>query len=115
MAWDDLERKRIEKAVRSFVDQRRPPPELRSKVDLQFRLSGQSVFLFERRPKWREPAEYLEVPVAKATYVRSQDVWRIYWQRADLKWHRYTPVPEVTRAEDFLEVVGKDEYACFFG
>lgn len=26
-------------------------------------------------------------PAAKATYVRKTDRWKIYWQRADLKWH----------------------------
>ncbi|MGH8716972.1 MAG: DUF3024 domain-containing protein [Burkholderiales bacterium] len=30
-------------------------------------------------------------PVAKATYVKAQDVWKVFWQRADLKWHRYDP------------------------
>jgi hypothetical protein len=42
-------------------------------------------------------------------------VWRVFWKRADLKWHSYEPVPEVSAVEDFLAVVQKDEYACFFG
>jgi len=34
---------------------------------------------------------------------------------ADLKWHRYDPDPEVKSIEEFLALVEKDEYGCFFG
>lgn len=49
------------------------------------------------------------------TYVRTQGVWKIFWQRADLKWHGYEPLAEVAAIEDFLEAVDKDEYHCFWG
>ena len=58
---------------------------------------------------------FIEEAVAKATYVKSRGIWKIYWQRADLKWHRYDPGPEVKTLEEFLEVLEKDEYACFYG
>jgi len=32
-----------------------------------------------------------------------------------LKWHFYEPVPDVSTLDEFLAVVKKDEYACFFG
>ena len=35
--------------------------------------------------------------------------------RADLKWHRYEPLPEVDAIEDFLLTVEEDDHACFFG
>ena len=57
----------------------------------------------------------MEHPVAKATYVKSQAVWKVYWQRADLKWHRYDPEAAVQTLEDFLAVVEKDEFCCFYG
>jgi hypothetical protein len=41
--------------------------------------------------------------------------WRVYWQRADLKWHRYDPAGEVNSIDDFFPIVEHDEYACFFG
>jgi hypothetical protein len=34
---------------------------------------------------------------------------------AVLKWHRYDPDPEVKSIEEFLALVEKDEYGCFFG
>jgi hypothetical protein len=98
------------------MNRRRPPEHIRDKVDLRYRIERQSVEIFEVRPYWRNPTEKkIEEAIAKATYVRTQRVWRVYWQRADLKWHRYDPDPEVTTIEEFLNIVDKDEYSCFFG
>lgn len=115
MALSEFETKRIEKEVRAFVEKRRPPPHIRPELDLGFRVKGQSVEIFEVRPRWRHPGEKLEHSVAKATYVKTQRIWRVYWQRADLKWHGYEPNPQVETLEEFLAVVDRDEYACFFG
>jgi len=87
MAFNEIEKKRCEKAVSAFMEKRRPPAHIRDQLDLGYRLKGQSVEIFEIRPDWRDHAKKMEEPVAKATYVRSQNVWKIFWQRADLKWH----------------------------
>jgi hypothetical protein len=57
----------------------------------------------------------MEHPFAIATYVKLKAVWKVYWQPADLKWHRYEPNSEVKTLEEFLAVVEKDEYCCFYG
>jgi len=63
-----LEAARVRKAIGGFVERRRPPPHIRPKLDLGFRVSGQSVELFEGRPVWRgSPGERQEQPFAKAT------------------------------------------------
>lgn len=115
MALSEFETKRIEKQVRAFVEKRRPPPHIRPELDLRFRLKGQSVEIFEVRPRWQHPEEKIENPVAKATYVKSQRIWKVYWQRADARWHGYEPNPQVETLEDFLAIVDHDEHACFFG
>ena len=115
MAFHDLERKRIENTVGAFVEKLRPPPHIRPKLDFGFRVAGQSIELFEIRPQWDKPEIKHEHPFAKATFVRANGRWKIYWKRADLKWHGYEPVPEVSAVEEFLAVVQKDELSCFFG
>jgi hypothetical protein len=115
MALSEFETKKIEKEVAAFVEKRRPPPHIRPELDLGFRVKNQSVEIFEIRPLWDNPEERIEEPVAKATYVKTQRVWKVYWQRADLKWHRYDPDPEVDTLSEFLGLVDRDEYACFFG
>jgi hypothetical protein len=57
----------------------------------------------------------MEHSVAKTTYVKSSGIWKIYWQRADLKWHCYEPDAEVQSLEEFLVVVERDERGCFYG
>lgn len=115
MVFNDLERKRIENAVGAFVEKLRPPPHIRPQLDFGYRLTGQSIELFEIRPHWTKPEVKQEQAFAKATLVRTQNRWKIYWKRADLKWHGYEPVPDVSAVEEFLAVVKKDESACFFG
>ena len=115
MALSEFETRKAEKLVGEYVEKRRPPPHIRNEVDLGFRVEDQSVEIFEIRSVWRDPTQKMEAPIAKATYVKNKRIWKVYWQRADLKWHRYEPDPEVKTLEEFLALVEKDEYACFFG
>ena len=115
MALGEFEQKRAEKVVAAFLQRRKPPPHIRSKLDFGYRIKKQSVELFEVRPRWNKPTEKLEHPVAKVTYVRATGLWKVYWMRADLKWHSYEPTPQVGSLEKFLALVDEDKHACFFG
>lgn len=115
MAFSEFERKRYEKIVDAYVQRRRPPPRLRKELDISFRIRGQSIELFEIRPAWREPGKQIENPIIKATYVKRDDCWKVYWQRADLKWHRYDPAPAVKTIQEVLDLAERDEYGCFYG
>jgi hypothetical protein len=111
----EFETKRCQKLVAQFIETRRPPQHIRAELDLAFRINGQSVEIFEVRSHWKDKSKVLEQPVAKATYNKSKRNWKVFWQRADLKWHGYKPNPEVASIENFLALVQKDEHACFFG
>jgi len=115
MAFSELELKRHERNLTRFMERRRPPAHVRPELDLGYRFDGQSVEIFEIRPDWRDRTTKGETPVAKATYVRTKNHWRVFWMRRDLKWHRYGPDHEVDSLEKFLAVVDRDEHACFFG
>ena len=115
MALSEIEVAQVKKALDSLVQTRRPP-HIRSKLDLGHRTSGQSVEIFEIRPAWRgRQHERHESAVAKATFVRSRNLWRVFWQRRDLKWHGYEPASEVRSIDDFLSLVAEDRHGCFFG
>lgn len=115
MAISEFEIKRCERELKRFLEENRPPPHIRPKLDLDYRIKNQSVEIFEIRPDWKDPELRLESPVAKTTYVKKEKLWKIYWLRSDLKWHKYDPVPTVERFEDFLTIVSEDQHACFFG
>jgi hypothetical protein len=116
VALTELETARVKRALNAFLAKRRPPPAIRRQVDIGYRITRQSVEIFEIRPAWRgKPGEMREHGVAKATFVRTPGVWRIFWLRQDLKWHSYEPAAEVGSIELFCEVVDQDKYCCFFG
>ena len=108
-----LDRARISKTVRTFLDKRRPPAPVRAKLDYGFHFHNQSVELFEVRPKFRGTGT-AEHPFAKATFVKSLGIWKIYWMRSNLKWYRYEP-DQVSSLDGFLKIVDDDENGCFFG
>ncbi|MFZ5430428.1 MAG: DUF3024 domain-containing protein [Bacteroidota bacterium] len=34
-------------------------------------------------------------PIAKARFIASRNIWKVYWMRASGKWETYKPEPEV--------------------
>jgi len=115
MAISEFEIKRCERELDKFMAQKRPPAHRRDRLDFGYRIVNQNVELFEIRPQWRNPDEKMEVPFAKATYVKTQKHWKIFWQGQDQKWRTYTPAPTVQYLEEFLAIVNEDACACFFG
>ena len=115
MAISEFEVKRCERELEKFLKVKRPPVNVRSQLDFGYRIENQSVELLEIRPEWRNPENKMEQAFAKATYVKKEKLWKIYWQRQDLKWHSYEPAPNVQYFEEFLAIVGEDANACFFG
>lgn len=98
-----------------FWSRRRPGLEIRHLLREGQRIEGQSIELFYVRPRYNDPSQHVEEPIAKLTYVRVSDSWRIFWNRADLKWHRYEPQPEAASLAEALLIVDQDANSCFFG
>ena len=115
MALTELETRRCEKAIAHFLERRRPPPHIREKFDLACRIDGQSVDVVEIRPTWDDPTTKHESPVARTTFVRSKNLWKIFWMKRDLKWHGYEPNLDVKSLDAFFAVIERDQYGCFFG
>jgi hypothetical protein len=115
MAFTDIEEEKYKKLLTDFIESRRPPVEIRDKVDLGFRIKDYSVEIFEIRSHWQNPEIKIEEAVAKTTFVRSRDIWKVFWMRSDLKWHVYQPKPEVRTLTKFLDLVNEDTCGCFWG
>lgn len=115
MAFTEKELQEHKKALDAFLEKRRPPEAVRDQVDLDYRIEGQSVLIFERRMLPFDPRSPVDSPVAKMTYIRSRNVWRLYWQPHDAEWHGYEPRLEVDSLAEALEVVDTDRHACFWG
>lgn len=116
MAFTDIETAEQLKVIEDvFWSRRRPPLNLRGQVREGQRFTQQSIDLFIVRPAYQRPRESFEQPIARVRFVRSRNVWRLFWPRADGKWHGYRPCPEVSSLRDALCVIDGDAHHCFFG
>jgi hypothetical protein len=101
--------------MENYVEGIRPPLNIRHKLDINYKIEGQSVFLLEIRPSFQNPEIIKESGYAKATFVKSENKWKVYWMRANLKWTIYEPAAKVKTLKEFIMVVEEDKYHCFKG
>jgi hypothetical protein len=114
MAFSDFELARIQSAVGRLCERRSPPPHLRREVSIEYRVEGHAVTVFERRPKWRGEG-FTEGGVARLRFNKTAGEWRLFWRRADLKWHSYSPLPSSSDLSKLVGEIDADPHACFFG
>ena len=115
MAFSEFERAVNLKALRWFIDERRPPEHIRPQLDIGYAVVGQTVDVFEIRPDWQDKSTTRHTPVARMKYVRTKEQWVLYWMRRDLKWHSYEPDSVHSTLQSALKTVNTDAYCCFFG
>ena len=114
MAFNDLERRRIENTIGAMC-RRRSPPQFRDELEITYEIEGHNVSVYEVRPRWDNPREKSKSGVARFKYVRSRKEWKLYWMRQDLKWHLYDPDEMPTDLESLVKVVDEDQLGAFFG
>jgi len=105
----------IKNVLDKYLNGIRPPEEIRSKLDIAYKIDDQDVIIYEIRPRYDNPEIKIESDIAKTTYIKSKGIWKIFWKRADLKWHSYGPNPTVKTIKDFVDLVDEDKYGCFWG
>ncbi len=115
MATDLFKTLDVIEVMENFVAGIRPPEAIRNKLDIGYKIEDQSIIIFEIRPQWDNPEIILEHPFAKTTFIKAKNIWKVFWMRADLKWHGYAPNPTVKHLKDFTKLVEEDRYHCFFG
>ena len=84
MAIDILQTLDVIEAMENFIARKRPPEHIRPKLDIGYKIEDQSIIVFEIRPKFEKPEEKRETPMAKTTFVKTKNHWKIFWMRADL-------------------------------
>ena len=115
MAIDVLQTLDVIEAMENFLARKRPPEHIRPQLDIGYKIEGQSIIIFEIRPQWNKPEIILEHPLAKTTFVKTKNNWKVFWMRADLKWHSYTPTPVVKTVLEFTKLVEEDKHHAFWG
>jgi hypothetical protein len=115
MAIDIFQTLDVIEAMENFIARKRPPENIRHQVDLSYKIEDQSIIVFEIRPRWNKPEEKVEGYIGKTTCVKAKNHWKVFWLRADLKWHSYQPQPTVNSLKDFIKLIEEDKHHCFWG
>lgn len=90
-------------------------PAVSSQLRIGFRFEANSIVLFESRPHFGKPDEWLEEPVAKFTFRKNAQRWLLYCMFRDLKWHAYEPLPEADDLATLVDEVRADPTGIFWG
>ncbi len=101
--------------IKKYIEQRRPPVEIRNKLDIGYSYKNNTLEIFEIRPRFDNEKIYENIPIAKAKFVKSQNCWKIYWMRASGKWDVYKPISNISSISDVLQEIEDDGYGCFWG
>ena len=115
MALRDEQIRECFREAGAFLERRRPRAEIRDKLDYRADIVGSDLVIVAVRPAFQEPTRKTDEHIAKLKWVGTRRVWRLFWMRADLKWHSYEPMPEAATVAAGLEEVERDPYGCFFG
>ena len=114
MAFGEFELKQIENAVGELC-KRRFPAHPREQLRTVYAVTGHDVTVYEERPRWDRAGEWISHGIAKFKYNRTRNVWKLYWMRADLKWHLYEPLLESRTINRLFAEVDKDPHGTFIG
>ena len=114
MALSDTVKHQVESELKAFCE-RRVPPHIRDKVNLTFGFRGNSATLYENRPRWNDPTEWIHMAIAQFRFNHSTGRWTLYCADRNNKWHQYLDVEPTSRFERLLDEVNADPTGIFFG
>ena len=111
---DDTDRQIITTVLDAFCEAR-VPIMVRDKVVLQYRIHRHDVVLFERRPRFTNPAQWTESAVAKFRLNKTTGTWSLLWRDRNSRWHRYERCGPAPDLETLVKEVDADPTGIFWG
>ena len=114
LAFSELELQRIEGVLAPFC-RRRSPAHARDQVRTEYRVQGHEVLIVEVRVVWDDPTRWTELGVAKLKFNRKTGEWKLFWQRASLKWEMCRPLLANRDLTVLVAEIDRAPHGCFFG
>ena len=105
----------LEDEIKKLTEALRPPVDIRHQLDIGYKFQNQTLEIFEIRPLHDNKLVINQYPFAKAKFINSKNVWRIYWLRANGDWELYKPFPEVQQIPEFFKIIDEDKHKVFKG
>ena len=114
MTFSEFTKKLIEKEIQPLID--RVPESVRDKVQNKYEIKGNKVTLFECRANWEEPDNpdlWSKNPIAQFRF--ENNLWSLYWLRANGKWLLCAWVGPQKHLAKLVESVEEDANGTFWG
>lgn len=111
--FSEGERRDVDAVLRPYC-KARIPPHARDQVELTYRLRGTTVTLLERRPAWRDPGTWIELPIAQFRFILTNRTWRLFWRDRNIHWHPHHARP-AKRLQTLIQVIETDPSGIFWG
>lgn len=104
----------IEQIMRPYCENK-VPAAYRDQSRVGFKFRGNSVTLYEERPRFREPETWVDTVVAQFRYDPQSEQWTLYWADRNSRWHRYSEVKPKKSFKRLLDEVDEDPTGIFWG
>jgi hypothetical protein len=114
MPLPELVRQHVQAKLGRFCRER-VPAEVRDQIRLDFGIRGNMVTLFECRPRFDAPEEWVESKIAQFRFDPKLRSWGLYWTDRNGKWHRHDGAPPAKEISPLLEEVDRDPTGIFWG
>lgn len=105
----------VEKKVGEFC-KKRVPTHVLDKVNLSYKIRGNSVTIFENRAPWRpDMKEWTSMAIAKIKFDEKTAKWTLYCADRNNKWHEYYDIEPTKDIDKILTEIDEDPTGIFWG
>ena len=105
----------IEKKVGEFCT-KRVPADVLDKLNISYKMRGDSVTIFENRAPWRpEMKEWTSMAIAQMRYDNKTGEWTLYCADRNDKWHEHMDIEPTKNIEKILKEITADPTGIFWG
>ncbi|MEK3885775.1 DUF3024 domain-containing protein [Paenibacillus sp. PL2-23] len=106
MAFDTFSKKRLEKILNNYIEEK-IPDHLKMEIKILYKFRGNTITLTQERPSYR-PGQRVELPIAQFRYIDNK--WSVYWKDSKDKWHFVENIKPIEDFEKQLKSIDKKEY-----
>jgi hypothetical protein len=113
MSLSEFTRKYVETKLTAYCNIR-IPENIRDKIKMVFKISGNKLTLFESRPFSADPSVWTQSPVAQFRFDERSMKWTLYSADRNSKWHIYPGIKPTAILEYLLQEVDNDPTHVFY-
>lgn len=105
----------VEKKVDEFC-KKMVPPHVLDKMNLSYKIKGDSVTIFENRAPWhKDMKEWTSTAVAQIRFNERTGKWTLFCADRNSKWHEYYDMEPTKNIDKILEEIDRDPTGIFWG